>query len=298
MSTIAALKADGTRAAPLRVLMVEDDANDAELLQAHLAQAKLDGAQVLHARTLTEGLALVQSHDVQITLLDLDLPDSQGLHTLERMRAAGAGIPAFYTPTGVGTVVAEGDVIARLDPNVARMDNDSAQANVARLAAQVRYDRAHAQRLQELHDRKVVSKAAVDQANSTRDANEAALKQAEASAKRSKFRLDRSEIRAPFAGRVVSRLINAGEYASPGKEIVRHDVTILGRLNLAADLAADASRMYSRNMEKVIEHFLRDGFLRFDFRDEITRRCVVTHDGEIVDEELRRALGAVSGGRP
>ncbi|MCB9674439.1 MAG: CoA transferase subunit A [Alphaproteobacteria bacterium] len=27
---------------------------------------------------------------------------------VERLRAAGAGIPAFYTPTGVGTVVAEG----------------------------------------------------------------------------------------------------------------------------------------------------------------------------------------------
>jgi 3-oxoacid CoA-transferase subunit A len=27
---------------------------------------------------------------------------------VERIRAAGAGIPAFYTPTGVGTVVAEG----------------------------------------------------------------------------------------------------------------------------------------------------------------------------------------------
>jgi len=26
----------------------------------------------------------------------------------ERMRAAGAGIPAFYTPTGVGTIIAEG----------------------------------------------------------------------------------------------------------------------------------------------------------------------------------------------
>jgi 3-oxoacid CoA-transferase subunit A len=26
----------------------------------------------------------------------------------ERMRAAGAGIPAFFTPTGVGTIVAEG----------------------------------------------------------------------------------------------------------------------------------------------------------------------------------------------
>src|SRR5690606_26015652 len=26
----------------------------------------------------------------------------------ERLRAGGAGIPAFYTPTGVGTLVAEG----------------------------------------------------------------------------------------------------------------------------------------------------------------------------------------------
>jgi 3-oxoacid CoA-transferase subunit A len=29
----------------------------------------------------------------------------------ERIRAAGAGIPAFYTPTGIGTVVAEGKEI-------------------------------------------------------------------------------------------------------------------------------------------------------------------------------------------
>jgi 3-oxoacid CoA-transferase subunit A len=39
------------------------------------------------------------SIDVQIT--------PQGT-LVERMRAAGAGIPAFYTPTGVGTVVAAG----------------------------------------------------------------------------------------------------------------------------------------------------------------------------------------------
>src|SRR5437763_9053482 len=33
----------------------------------------------------------------------------------ERIRAAGAGIPAFYTPTGVGTVVAEGKPTAWFD---------------------------------------------------------------------------------------------------------------------------------------------------------------------------------------
>ncbi|MBL4634823.1 MAG: CoA transferase subunit A, partial [Kofleriaceae bacterium] len=34
---------------------------------------------------------------------------------VERMRAAGSGIPAFYTPTGVGTVVAEGKEIREFE---------------------------------------------------------------------------------------------------------------------------------------------------------------------------------------
>lgn len=34
---------------------------------------------------------------------------------VERMRAAGAGIPAFYTPTGVGTVVEQGKEVRELD---------------------------------------------------------------------------------------------------------------------------------------------------------------------------------------
>ncbi len=34
---------------------------------------------------------------------------------IEKMRAAGAGIPAFYTPTGVGTYVAEGKEVRVID---------------------------------------------------------------------------------------------------------------------------------------------------------------------------------------
>lgn len=33
----------------------------------------------------------------------------------ERLRAAGAGIPAFYTPTGVGTIIAEGKELRDID---------------------------------------------------------------------------------------------------------------------------------------------------------------------------------------
>lgn len=91
MTQVSALKAEDLRPAALRLLMVEDDANDAELLQSHLASARLGGAEILHARSLAEGLALLQSQDVRITLLDLDLPDSQGLQTLERVRAVARG---------------------------------------------------------------------------------------------------------------------------------------------------------------------------------------------------------------
>lgn len=85
------------------------------------------------------------------------------------------------------------------------------------------------------------------------------------------------------------------ELTKPGEDIVCHGVTIVGRIGLAAEVAQDASRMYSRNIEALLGHLWRDGILRLDFRDEITRRCVVTHDGEIVDAALRQALALLPG---
>jgi diguanylate cyclase (GGDEF)-like protein/PAS domain S-box-containing protein len=92
---------------PLRILMVEDDPNDAELIQAYLADARRAGAEVLHARTLAEGLGLLEAHDVQLTLLDLDLPDSHGFNTLERMRAAAAGPVIVISGNGHPSLVDE-----------------------------------------------------------------------------------------------------------------------------------------------------------------------------------------------
>ena len=40
----------------------------------------------------------------------------------ERIRAGGAGIPAFYTPTGVGTVIAEGKEIKDFDGVIAVLE--------------------------------------------------------------------------------------------------------------------------------------------------------------------------------
>ena len=81
----------------------------------------------------------------------------------------------------------------------------------------------------------------------------------------------------------------------PGTTITRHDVTILGPLDLPGDLAVHASQMYSRNMEKLLLHLTRDGALALNFEDEITRGCVVTHGGQIVQPRLKE-LQAAGGG--
>ena len=42
----------------------------------------------------------------------------------ERIRAAGAGIPAFFTPTGVGTVIAEGKEVREFNGRKYVMERD------------------------------------------------------------------------------------------------------------------------------------------------------------------------------
>jgi RND family efflux transporter MFP subunit len=140
----------------------------------------------------------------------------------------------------VGVVVAAGDVVARLDDSVAATQLASDKANVARLAAQLRYDRAQAERMQNLFTQNAISKSSRDQATSTRDVDTAALAQAQATLTKSQYQYDHDNIRAPFAGRVAARLINPGEYATAGKEILR--LVDIQSLEVSAQAPIDAAQ--------------------------------------------------------
>ncbi|HEX9185393.1 MAG TPA: response regulator, partial [Burkholderiales bacterium] len=94
-------------ATPLRILLVEDDADDAALMHAYLAEAASEGAEILHARSLGDALNVLRSQTVHLTLLDLDLPDSLGFQTLERMRAAAAGPIIVVSGNGHPSLVDE-----------------------------------------------------------------------------------------------------------------------------------------------------------------------------------------------
>ena len=73
------------------------------------------------------------------------------------------------------------------------------------------------------------------------------------------------------------------ELTKPGQTVVQHGVTILAPLNILGELPYHASMMYSRNISAVLMHLVtKEGQLKFDFEDEITRESILTHDGRVL----------------
>ena len=66
---------------PLRVLYIEDNPDDVELLRAYLLEVENQDVEILHAETLADAMKLLEVERVDAVLLDLHLPDSQGLDT-------------------------------------------------------------------------------------------------------------------------------------------------------------------------------------------------------------------------
>jgi RND family efflux transporter MFP subunit len=151
----------------------------------------------------------------------------------------------------VGTVVPKGGIVARVDNNLAGMQLASDKASVARLEAQVRFDRDQAQRMDSLFAQNAIAKSTRDQASSTRDMDTAALAQAQAALKKSQYQFDHSDIRAPFPGRVVARLINPGEYATAGKPIVR--LVDIGSTEVSVQIPIETSAYLHEGVDLTVE---------------------------------------------
>ncbi|MBU1086756.1 MAG: response regulator [Candidatus Omnitrophica bacterium] len=84
----------------LAVLLVEDNPEVASLMCAMLKKAKSVRFDVTTADTLESGLNLLRTQDFDGILLDLTLPDSNGLETVRSVHAQAANIPIIVL-TGV-----------------------------------------------------------------------------------------------------------------------------------------------------------------------------------------------------
>jgi NAD(P) transhydrogenase subunit alpha len=77
------------------------------------------------------------------------------------------------------------------------------------------------------------------------------------------------------------------ELTVPGETVVRHGVTIIGRINIASGVPYHASQMYARNVTAFLMHLVKDGKLQCNLEDDIVRDTLLTRDGEIVNQRVR-----------
>jgi H+-translocating NAD(P) transhydrogenase subunit alpha len=76
-------------------------------------------------------------------------------------------------------------------------------------------------------------------------------------------------------------------------KIVNYDgIKIIGYSNLPAEIAAESSKLYSRNLYNFLEYITNKEFkvANINFDDEIIKACVLTHDGQIVHPAFKEDL--------
>jgi diguanylate cyclase (GGDEF)-like protein len=78
---------------PPLLLLVEDNAGDAVLVREMLRTALADGFELVHAVRLSEACDLLEAGGTACVLLDLSLPDAQGLEAVTRVQAAAPDVP-------------------------------------------------------------------------------------------------------------------------------------------------------------------------------------------------------------
>ena len=86
---------------PVHILLIEDSSTFRAAIRGFLAGTFLGPVETTSADCLAKGIELLREpHLIDVILLDLNLPDSEGLETFQRVHAAAGGLPIVLL-TGV-----------------------------------------------------------------------------------------------------------------------------------------------------------------------------------------------------
>ena len=67
-------------------------------------------------------------------------------------------------------------------------------------------------------------------------------------------------------------------------------VTIDGTRNVPSTIPVHASQLYARNVANLLLLMIKDGQLNLDLEDDVIKGAVVTHGGEVVNENARKMM--------
>ena len=83
----------------LKILLIEDTAADAELIQELLAKLGNTQFELTLVQCLEDGLKCLRQEEFDILLLDLSLPETEGLDTVFRVKAQAPNVPIVVLTT-------------------------------------------------------------------------------------------------------------------------------------------------------------------------------------------------------
>ncbi|MCH2185121.1 efflux RND transporter periplasmic adaptor subunit [Myxococcota bacterium] len=115
----------------------------------------------------------------------------------------------------------EGEPLLRIDPADAEVAVESARAAVARAQSEAHRARRELSRQRTLAQRSVASQTNLDDAQNAERVAAASLREAEARRVQAERDLARTEITAPYAGRVRSADIDVGEFVARGTSVAK-----------------------------------------------------------------------------
>lgn len=129
---------------PVRILLVEDDDGDAELLEIMLRKVQSFSFSLTRTASLDETFSNLEKGQPDIVLLDLSLPDSQGLDTFIRLHALSPEVPcvimsglndretaSIAVRRGAQDYLVKGEVDGPLLVRIIRYSQERHQASVA-----------------------------------------------------------------------------------------------------------------------------------------------------------------------
>lgn len=118
-----------------------------------------------------------------------------------------------------GDLVSKDQILAELDPKDYRTALSSAQAQLNQARAEQQNSTAELKRNQQLFSRKLVAQATIDKLKATSDAANSQVKVAQDQVQDANRRLERTKLRAPFAGTINNRSLEPFQSVKSGNTV-------------------------------------------------------------------------------
>jgi len=83
------------------------------------------------------------------------------------------------------------------------------------------------------------------------------------------------------------------EHTKNNETIEVNGVTIIGNSALPSTMPSDASKLYGKNVLNFLNLIIdKEGGLNLNFEDDLVKGCCITHNGEIVNQQINQLAGA------